>query len=409
MRTTLLALFLVTVAAGSAAAADPACNALPSPNPSPIFISGSTALQPIFNVIGPKLAAQATNPYTIVYANTGSCTGVNSVYTDGLIKANASYYPASYDPSTGAKPPTCTIDSTAGVAGDLALSDVDGSLCPNPSPKPTDVSDFQGPVNDMVLVVPSTAMARNAISAEEVYLVFGKGADGGVMPWIDPMYYFIRTNTSGTRAMIAANSQLGSHNWLGVTMNSAGTSNGSGDVFTEVSGQQTLQPDKTLGILGEDFYDTGNNRASVKALAFRAFNQEKAYWPDSTVTAKDRQNVRDGHYKIWGYVHMLAKTTGGVPNSAAAKYFIDVMQGKATGLSFDIQDTITQSHLTPICAMHVTHDIEGADQKPFSPDAPCDCSFLATATGVATPAGCTACPSGTCSSGTCRKGFCESK
>jgi len=122
--------------------------------------------------------------------------------------------------------------------------------------------------------------------------------------------------------------------------------------------------------------------------------------------------VRDGHYKIWGYVNMLAKVdTNGVPTDAKAKYFIDLMQLKVAGDNFDTQDVITDAHLTPICAMHVTHDIEAADQKPYSSDAPCDCSFEARATGT-TPQGCTACTGtgqGTCSSGMCRKGFCESK
>lgn len=409
MRTrSLLALFIITGAAGHAFAADPPCNALPSPTPAPIYISGSTALQPIFNTIGPKIASQATNAYTIVYLSDGSCSGVNRIYTDGLIKQNAVFYPPNFDASGGAKPPACTIDSAAGVLGDLVLSDVDGSLCPNPSPKPANVSDFAGPVNDMVLVVPSTS-TQTAISAEDVYLMFGMGASGGVTPWIDPMYYFIRTNSSGTRAMIAANATLGSHAWQGVAMNPTGGSNGSGDVFNYVAAQQNLQPEKTIGILGEDFYDSGNNRTSVKALAFRAFKQQKAYWPDSSATSRDRQNVRDGHYKIWGNVHMLATTSGGVPVSAKAKYFIDLMQGKVAGSGFDTQDAITDAHLTPICAMHVTHDIEAGDQKPYSPDAPCDCSFVARATGVAAPPGCTACPSGTCASGVCRKGFCESK
>src|SRR5262249_37704495 len=146
-----------------------------------------------------------------------------------------------------------------------------------------------------------------------------------------------------------------------------------------------------------------------KALAFRAFNQKKAYWPDSSLTSRDRKNVRDGHYKIWGYVHMLATAAGGVASNAKAKFIIDLLQQKSTFTSFDTQDAITDAHLTPVCAMHVTHDIEGGDQKAFSADKPCDCSFEARATGVATPPGCTACPAGTCATGVCRKGFCESK
>jgi hypothetical protein len=392
--------------AGPALAADPFCDNLPSPAPTPIYLAGSSALAPIFNVIGPKIAAQTSNAYTIVYTNSGSCNGVNTIFGSGVVTGGGTttYYPASFSSAGGAKPPTCTLPA-GGVTISLALSDVDATLCPNPSPKPADVQDFQGPVNDMVIVVPQTS-TQQAISAEDAYLVFGLGANGGVSPWIDPNFYFIRSNSSGTRAMIAANSQLGKNPWQGQAQT------GSDGVFNNVVMQANLSTaEKAIGILGQDYYDAGNNRTSIKALAFRAFNQLKAYWPDSSLTARDRKNVRDGHYKIWGYVHMLAKAASNTPTDPKAAYFIGLMQGTVAGQGFDTQDAVTDAHLTPTCAMHVTHDIEGADQKPFSADAPCDCSFEARATG-ATPMGCVACTGtgqGTCTSGMCRKGFCESK
>src|SRR5436309_2782505 len=80
--------------------------------------------------------------------------------------------------------------------------------------KPPNTNDYPGPVNDMVLVVPTTS-TQKGISAEEAYLIFGEGAAGMVMPWIDPTKYFIRTSDSGTRAMIAANIGTGSHAWQG--------------------------------------------------------------------------------------------------------------------------------------------------------------------------------------------------
>jgi hypothetical protein len=311
------------------------------------------------------------------------------------------YIPPGYDATATPNPPTCTVDPTAGVAGDLVLSDVDPTLCPGVGAKPATLGDFPGPVNNMVFVVPSTS-TQKAISAEMAYLVFGMGGSGGVDPWTDPTFFFIRAKDSGTRAMITSNISTTTHDWQGQAQG------GSGPVFNNVAMQQNVQPEKTIGILGEDFYDQGSNRTSVKALAFRAFKQQKAYWPDSSITSRDKKNVRYGRYKIWGYVHMLATVASGTPTNAKAKYFIDLMQGKATA-GFDIQDAITDSHLTPVCAMHVTHDIEGGDQKPYSADAPCDCSFVSRATGVAMPAGCTPCNAGACTTGVCRKGFCEAK
>ena len=45
--------------------------------------------------------------------------------------------------------------------------------------------------------------------------------------------------------------------------------------------------------------------ARTGALAFQANGQTKAYYADSTSGARDRQNVRDGHYPIWGPVHFF--------------------------------------------------------------------------------------------------------
>jgi hypothetical protein len=283
------------------------------------------------------------------------------------------------------------------------LSDVDATLCPGVSAQPPNTKDYNGPVNDMVFIAPNTS-TQTAISAEMAYLVLGLGANGMVSPWTDPMYYYIRANTSGTRAMIAATSGLGAHAWQGAEQS------GSGAVLQAVVAQATTNPEKSIGILGEDYYDSGTNRSQVKALAFRGFKQHYAYWPDSTLTSRDRRNVRDGRYAIWGYVHMLLEMNGTTPLSAVGKYFVDLVQGTLSPApSFDATDAIVASHLTPVCAMNVAHDIEGGPMRAYSDPTPCHCYFENLATGVK-PASCTACIDDTpCGTGHCRRGFCEAK
>src|SRR5581483_1572953 len=205
----LIGLIGIAIDAGRAGAQTmPACSALGNDPvtgnalPPPLYISGSTALEPMLKSIGPKLAGLASGGYTLVYIKDGSCSGVNRIISDGLIKTNAFYIPASYNPATTPTPPQCTIPST-GTLGDLVLSDVDPALCPGVT-VPANLKDYPGPVNNMVFVVPSSS-TQKAISYEMAYLVFGLGASGGVSPWIDPMFYFIRTPDSGTRALITAN------------------------------------------------------------------------------------------------------------------------------------------------------------------------------------------------------------
>jgi ABC-type phosphate transport system substrate-binding protein len=392
----------------------PACNALGNdpvtgnPLPPPLYISGSTALEPLLKTIGPKLAGLATGGYTVVYLKDGSCSGVNRLNGTRLITQNMFYIPASYNAATTPTPPLCTVP-TAGQLGDLVLSDVDPTLCPGGA-KPSDVKDFQGPVNNMVFIVPSNS-TQQAISMEEAYLVLGLGMQGMVMPWIDPMFYFIRTPDSGTRAMITANIGTTTHNWQGVAVDPVtGKNFGSGDVVSHVAAASTTGAEKAIGILGEDFYDQGNNRSTVKALAFRALHQRYAYWPDSTLNAKDKLNVRDGRYSIWGYVHMLAAVdTSMVPTSAGAAFFIGLLQNTLASppTTFDATDVIVDSHLVPLCAMKVQRSIEGGPMTFLDNPTPCGCYFDNRATGVA-PTSCTACTS-TCTTGVCRRGFCEAK
>jgi ABC-type phosphate transport system substrate-binding protein len=379
----------------------------------PIYITGSSALAPFLNSIGAKLATLPTNPYVIIYNNAGgSCVGVNRINTDGMIATGTTMTYVPQDASSAKPTLTCTIGA-GGQLGDLVLSDVDATLCPGITAQPAGTMDFHGPVNNMVFIVPSTS-TQQAISAEEAYLVFGLGMAGMVDPWTDPTAYFIRTKDSGTRAMITANIGTGTHPWQGQdgTAN-GGTAFGSGDVVKKVAGNAMTAAEKTIGILGSDVYDSGNNRSSVKALAFRAFKQHYAYWPDSTVGAIDRKNVREGRYPIWGYVHMIASVTNGTPNSAAAQYFIQFIQGKlpaASAPSFNIIDALIAAHVTPTCAMKVTHDIEGGAQKPYTDPAPCGCYFDARTASPAMPLGCTQCKDdSTCNGGKCRNSYCEAQ
>lgn len=376
----------------------------------PIYITGSSAAEPMLKIIGAALASQTTNPYVLIYLKDGSCVGVNRINTDGMIAAGTTMYyvPPDQDPTKASL--TCT--QVAAQLGDVVLADADATLCPGISAQPAGTMDFHGPVNNMVMVVPAaSAMTNKAISAEEAYLVFGDGAAGMVMPWIDPTQYYIRTPDSGTRAMINANIGLTTHTWMGNDGTMGTINNGaafsSGTLFTAVKNATTPA---VIGILGSDYLDQGTNRAAVKSLAFRAFHQHLAYWPDTTVDSYDKKNVREGRYAIWGYLHMLASVAMGatVPTSASAAYFVSLMQGTLASPQFNVQNAITDAHYVPTCAMKVTHDIEGGALRGYTPAAPCGCSFEARATGVTTPPGCMACTTdATCGTGKCRTGFCE--
>ncbi|MFT3770580.1 MAG: hypothetical protein QM820_34570 [Minicystis sp.] len=278
-----LAALCLTIA-GAAHAAPPACNTLPNP----VYIQAGDTQEPLLKALGQELRASAVNPITIIYKLSGSCTNIDAIYNGTKLTTNPSYVPsAAEDPAwdPGQPAPQCTIDP-AGVPLDVANSNVFISACTQAAP-PAGIGTFQGPVQPYVFIVPK-ASAQQAITAEQAYFVFGFGMAGMASPWDDESFLFIRTVTKSTLLSMAAAIHVPAAKWKGVPFDK------SSEVLNAVA--TSTSPEKTIGILGAEIYD--QNRDKVSALAFRTFQQKHAYFPDSTATAKDKRNVRDGHYAI---------------------------------------------------------------------------------------------------------------
>jgi hypothetical protein len=151
------------------------------------------------------------------------------------------------------------------------------------------------------------------------------------------------------------------------------------------------------------------NRTVVKLLAFKGFQQRYAYFPDSTSTAFDKRNVRDGHYLPWAPTPYLVKVnpSTGVPISDAAGRIRDLVLGDRVDSDVDGVDQVIASGLVPGCAMYVSRAFDGGDLSILTHAAPCDCYFDAKAPQSKTS--CTVCDGSTpCSGGyKCRRGYCE--
>lgn len=375
-----------------------------------LLVSGSTALKPLLNVMGPKLAA-APNNVLIAYLGNGSCSGVDNVVSpdQNLLAAGTalSYYPESFTGGAAGTPPTCTL--SAASATQLAISDVFVETCTRAA-RPSTLSDFNGPAQVMTFVVPP-ASTQTAITAEEAYFAFGFGGASGKQapPWTDPNFFFIRPDSSGTLRILASLIKVPNEKWFGQRKNSSGKDAGSGDVLSAVSASTNTEG--TIGILGMDLVDAGTNRDKVKILALKGPGQRFAFYPDATSTSHDKLNVREGRYMGLGYAHLIAPVNAqGVVTNASAKTFIDVLLGNKTITGLDLVKTITQdAHLVPLCAMKVQRTAEGGDLHRYKPAVSCGCYFESL---VGTPSSsCTACTTDSqCSSSqSCQTGFCEAK
>jgi hypothetical protein len=374
-----------------------ACSSLMNP----LYIMSGDTQVPILKALGKALRQDATNPVTLVWQATGSCTIIDAVYNGTPLKQNLSYIPAdpSFDPVAGTVP-TCAPDA-AGLPVQLGVPIVFPDSCTTATP-PATVKAFKGPVQSFVFVVP-TASTQQAISAEEAYLVFGFGAAGLVSPWIDETFFFIRPPTKGTQVSLGAIISVPAAKWRGQQI----------DQSTAVASMTagSLLPEKTIGILGAEIYDSGTNRTVLRSLSFQGYGQSGGYFPDTTAPAKDKRNVRDGHYLGWSHVFYLTSVdSGGAPTNARAGRVIDILTGSPTAAApagLDPLALVAGKGLVPLCAMNVARTIEGGPLALSTSADPCGCAYEA-AVGTA-PSSCVACTSGTtcANGGTCRHGFCE--
>ncbi len=426
-RMTRFAVTLVVTAGGLLAArgaraqdagTTPTCASLTNP----VYVDGSSAFVPTAAAFAVKLsnATETANQMTIVYTSPGSCAGVNDIATTKPVTGTGQYF--TLDGTGKLVKNTCNLP-TAGQVPDLGVSDVFYPSCTTnvPATKPATLKDFPGPVQAMEFVVAKANTGTVYITAAEAQDLYGCGALAGISTFNQATGIFCRDQLSGTQIITCDNIGLSP---AALTSSICVSESGSGALAGAVGGFST--PSASIGFLGADIYDSGTNRTSLSALAFAAAGQTKAYYADSTSAAHDRQNVRDGHYPMWGYEHMFAyvDATTGVPTNAKVAALINLITGAASdsnvGDYVSVEGTETAGGLggtIPLCAMQVkkTDDLPG--YLSAAPAATCTCAYVKAATGTA-PTGCVACggvsdggadaAAGSCTGGkTCQHGFCE--
>ncbi|HYQ03195.1 MAG TPA: hypothetical protein VER96_31190 [Polyangiaceae bacterium] len=351
-----------------------AANKLCTDLPGYFIVSGSSAVQPTIAALGQKLAAGGTS--TLVYSKQGSCTGVAAILGTPPTTAGTALY---WDTTTTAKN-AATCDMPASTPVDVGVSDVFATSCP--TVKGSDLSkasvgDFHNFFAQVMEFIVPAASDQVAISAEAAYLTFGFG-NSGATPWNNQNLFLIRNNTSGTQIMLSKAIGLDVSKWIGFDEGGAGT------VLADIKAAQVPDPadttkrvsgdaKKMIGIVSSGEAD--GEPVAVKRLAFQAAGQTCAYWADSGAAEFDKKYVRDGHYPVWGPLHVLAKVDeAGNPTSEGAKKVLDFL-----GAS-DVEDTSTldleiSAHVVPLCAMNVTRSSELGALSSFQPSGACGCYF----------------------------------
>lgn len=368
-----------------------------APGATKLYMQIGDTQEPLIKALARKLRDNAANPITIIYATSGSCTNIDAIVRDTPFTANMGYVPSSAeDPAwTPAMPPVACMPTAPGKVPDIANSNVFVSACN--LTLPSTIAEIHGPVQAYVMAVPEANTADRAITFEEAYFIFGFGAAGKVSPWNDEAQLFIRTVTKSTLLSWAANISVPASKWKGVRYDK------SSEVVSALISSPT--PARAIGILGVEVYDA--NRDKLNVLAFRAKNQRYAYFPDSSPTATDKKNVRDGHYTVWSPTIYMAKGAAGVPSNPTAKYVIDLIAGRTAtpAPDFDPVSLVVNAGIVPDCAMGVTRDFEGGPLRLYRPMESCVCRYEKLSTGKTSCQTCT----NTCATGVCRAGLCEER
>lgn len=357
----ILAAATATLTAGEALATS--CADLPKP----VYVTGSSAAKPLLAFLGPALTI-ANPAITIVYKSQGSCPGVDAILNDTLV-TGAGATAASYWDAAGLEQ-KCDLDA-AGVKADIGLSDVFATTCFSEQSVPDTVKDFPGPVQTMTFTVPGDS-TQKSISAEAAYFAFGFGKDSGVSPWEDETYLFQRGPNSGTQQMIAKAIGVPADAWHGPVQSSADL------VVSALKQCPQGKEESCIGILATDQAQKDENLISLRILAYQHYGQSCGYFPDKTpAIAKDKQNVRDGHYAIWGPLHIFSHIsigTGDVLN-ANAKVVIDALIGAIEVTNQDYIQTQIVNHVVPQCAMRVNRGEELGPLASFQPNKSCGCKY----------------------------------
>jgi hypothetical protein len=417
----------------AAFAAGPACSSYPNP----VFISGAAVAKPLVQALAKVLAADGST-ISIIYQNPDSCLGLND-----LIEGQASTesgISVLYLGASGTSTTACTLDPTTPQPVDIAMSDTFASTCGVTST--TGLTEVLGPIQSMVFAVPGGPSGSNAtsISAEAAYVVFGWDATTYTIPqWNQPGSIFVREPTAGAQAMIGAAIGLTSSEWANAEADSTSPQEiTSGTKMAQTIADVTSNQNATIGILGaENVYtwNGGSPAMPLNILAYQHTGQSCGYLPNSTATALDAINVRQGRYAIWGPLHFFAQVNGaGQPTGPHAQavatilnYFIqtgehpdatlfgtgDAGASDAGVSTADKQALIaaeaTPGYVVPWCAMEVVRTSEIGAEASYQPPEPCGCFFESTLGGFVPGHTCTACDGTHPCSGTqaCRYGFCE--
>jgi len=367
------------LAVASPARAGVSCASLPG---AIVYGAGGSAQQPYLAQVGTQLA-KLSSPISLVYSDSGSaCVGYDDLVTPTSITGTALYW------DTTGSTLSCTLD----ITGDPVTFAVMGNapnLCTGVPALASGYGQFLGPVQPVDFVVPVQS-SQQSISTEAAYYIWGFGATApnAVTPWTVPANIFTRSASSFVNLFVSLDTGVPAAT---VATHTTVESTNAATVAALAALNGTSSAENGIGFVSGEVAD--GNRASIRALAYQHTGQSCGYWPDSTLTAFDKANVRDGQYWLWSPIHFYAAiNSSNAISDANTAAFIGYATGSlAAPVGFDLFAAEFAAYTVPQCAMQVWRDGDLAPMYSYSPPASCSCEFDIASSGANKPASCKIC------------------
>jgi ABC-type phosphate transport system substrate-binding protein len=342
-----------------------------------LYIAGPDSMINVLRGIAAALWDEGTH---VFYKGYPSCLGTTGIVNNapttpdpaelGTENAHAvSFWPGDPDVEMTCQLPFDAEDEDEPeIPADIALSDVFPTTCASFPNGLGSVNDFQGPALGFGFIVHPDSPAES-ISAEAAYLVFGFGAETNVVePWTDTATILHRDPNSGTENIFAKTIRLDVDKWAGTSLNSTSV------LLASVAEATGADVQTAIGGAGLSVLD--QRRDELRVLPYQHYEQTCGYYPDSSPTALDKRNIRDGHYPIWGVVHILTRVDqGGLPVNPGANRFINLVLGTDEIAGLDAIALEAESGLIPQCAMNVIRDEDGGPLASYQPARSCGCYY----------------------------------
>jgi hypothetical protein len=381
----------VDAGADAVAPARPKCDALTPSNPV-VYVLGTA--KDFVKAIGTSLFKDSA-PVTLVWAGNSSCDVWNTMIRDTPPPNTTVIY---WD-ATG-KENACDLPKS--VKFDIGAASVFADTCqPQPQGLPPDIVRKDGPVSTMLFVVPK-ASKQTSITRKAARQLYGYGDKADIAPWTDPNFIFRLADDSGTQNLIAAGIGVPAKDWKGKNLD-----------FTDclldyLASSSTGNEEKIIAPLA--YSNLNQLRATqAKPLAFQNDDQTCAYYPDSNESSRDKKNVRNGRYFLWGPTHIIGRANA----SPQAKRVANILSGiELPPGGADLVEVAVNTNLVPSCAMEVRRETEmGPLVTPDSAIKSCGCYFDKKAVGATSCTPCTT--SADCSTEAtnkvCSYNYCEAR